>query len=156
MDTQVFIQFVELPFRSLWLTSGCTQNLFLLFVVVLSRRALTATDSTKSTPHTLTDSEENVRTLRFFYRPWAQPTNTRPLRLFHRCGKKPLVCASPYVIAILARTCSNCVRARMHLQTIATDVIYYERSKQLVLSVWCQGWYKKPTRVLTAFCNRFW
>jgi hypothetical protein len=77
------------PFSSLWLTSGCTQNLFLLFALVLSRRAHTATDSTKSIP--LTDSEENVRTLRLFHRPWAQPRDTRPLR-----QKKPLVCARPY------------------------------------------------------------
>ena len=53
------------PFSSLWLTSGCTQNLFLLFALVLSRRAHTATDSTKSIPHKLTDSEQNVRTLAF-------------------------------------------------------------------------------------------
>ena len=48
---------------------------------------------TKSKRHTLTDSEQNVRTLRSFHRSWAQPRNTRPVRLFHRCGKKPLVCA---------------------------------------------------------------
>ena len=69
---------------ALWLTSGCTQNLFLLFVLVLCIRAHTATDSTKSIPHTLTDSEQNVRKLRFFHRPWAQPRNTGPLRLFYR------------------------------------------------------------------------
>jgi len=44
--------------------------------------------------HTLTapDREQNVR---FFRRPCAQPKNNRPLRLFHRCDKKPLVRASP-------------------------------------------------------------
>ena len=78
------------PFSSLWLTSRCTQNHFLLFALVLSRKALTATNPTKSIPHTLTDSEQNVRTLHFFHRPWAQPRETRPLR-----QKKPLVCASP-------------------------------------------------------------
>ena len=48
------------PFSSLWLTStsGCNQNLFLIFALVHSRRAYTATDSTKSIQHTLTDSEE--------------------------------------------------------------------------------------------------
>jgi hypothetical protein len=43
---------------------------------------------------TAPDREENVRTL--FHRPFAQRRNNRPLRQFHRCGKKPPVRASPY------------------------------------------------------------
>jgi hypothetical protein len=39
--------------------------------------------------------EESGRMQRFFRRPYAQPRNTRPLRLFHLCPKKPLVRARP-------------------------------------------------------------
>jgi len=47
--------------------------------------------------HKLTapDRQQNAH---FFLLPCAQPRNNRPLRLFHRCGQKPLVRASPYIL----------------------------------------------------------
>jgi len=48
MNTQVSYCFWNCYFSSLWLASGCNQNLFLLFALVLSRRSHTATDTTKS------------------------------------------------------------------------------------------------------------
>jgi len=41
---------------------------------------------------TVPDHEQNVR---FFRHPCTQSRNNRLLRLFHKCSKKPLVCASP-------------------------------------------------------------
>jgi len=118
-------------FSRLWLTSGCTQNHFLLFALVLSRKAHTATDSPKSILHTLTDSEQNVRTLRFFHRPWAQPRKTRPLRLFHRCGKKPLVCASPYPFTAAS---SRSYSLLQHQSGLLPTVITHEWWPDVILS----------------------
>jgi hypothetical protein len=44
----------------------------------------------------MTDSEDNVKTQRFFHRPCAQPINNRPLGLFNRCDKQPVVRARHY------------------------------------------------------------
>jgi hypothetical protein len=122
------------PFSSLWLTSGCTQNLFRLFALVLSRRAHTATDSTKSIPHTLTDSEEMwERSVSFAVRAHSQ-------EILGRCGcftaaaKKPLVRASPKMIGWVSL---NLVLFRGKVRS-DNDVLLWDRDSawRTVTGVW--------------------